>query len=348
MIQRDVPIGPRTTFGVGGRAAFFCGVTGSDDTAECLALSRREGLPILPLGAGSNLLVADTAIRAVVVHIADSRITVHGDGRVIAHGGACWDAVVASAVARDLGGIECLSGIPGTAGAAPVQNIGAYGQSIGDVLASVNAIDLESGDATELAASECSLGYRSSIFQRRRLLITSVSLRLIPGAPPSIGYQDLATRFTRERATLAHVRSAVLDIRGRKGMLMMDGRPRLRSAGSFFRSPTVSQEQFSAIRGILSEGAPPPPRHWYWQQPDGSVKIAAGRIVERFFIRGTRFGNAGISPHHALSLVAYDGCRAADIVDLARRIQETVLRQLRITLEPEVCLIGFDPYPLLH
>lgn len=347
MTQRTVPLAGHTSFRLGGHAGRFCVVASEDELSR--VLKSVSGHPLYVLGQGSNLLVNDGPLPRLVIANRISGIDTHEHGAGVlirAGGGVDWDGLVSLAVSRGLQGIECLSGIPGTVGAAPVQNIGAYGQSIADVLHSVSAVDMDSGEPLELSASECAFAYRSSIFQRRRLFITRVNLLLRPRAPALVKYQDLAAKFGTRQPSLAQIRRAVLEIRGAKGALLMDGWPQLRSAGSFFRNPVVPQATFTVLLSELEHGDAV--RKWFWLQPDGTVKLGAGRIIEHLFARGSRFGPVGISPHHALTLVAYDGARAADVVGLARRIQESVMRRFGVILEPEPVLWGWDEYPLLR
>lgn len=337
-----------TTFKLGGTAKYFVSAHSEEQLKHALrGLNTDE---VLLLGGGSNLLVNDAPLDATVIAVSIPGVTVkeHPDGvQITAGAGVDWDTLVSHAVDNGWQGIECLSGIPGHIGAAPVQNIGAYGQCIADTLLSVRALDRQSGEFVELSKAECGFDYRKSMFQTRPMVITEVTLLLKPGGPPTLTYQDLRSRFHGRSPTLAEIRDAVLHIRGAKGALAMDGFPRLRCAGSFFKNPVVDHDTFHSFREMLERDDIS--RRWYWPQGEDSMKVAAGRLIEGAgFKRGYRDGPVGNSPYHSLTLVAYDGATAEDVVGLARRIQELVLREFRVILNVEPRLWGWKTYPLLR
>ena len=346
--RTHVPMTSRTTFRLGGYAQRFHTVRSTRALAD--AIRTADGEPIRLLGGGSNLLVNDEPLDGIVIANRIRGLTVerHPDHVIVrAGGGMNWDMLVASVVHQGWQGIECLSGIPGTVGAAPVQNIGAYGQSVADVLSAVHAVNRETGQEHELTAKDCAFGYRTSIFQSRPLVVTEVALQLRPAAPACLSYQDLAGPFKNAHPSLTQVRQTVLEIRNAKGALAMTGWPRLHSAGSFFKNPVVIPAVLNACHEELQRTASS--RRWYWPQSDGTVKVAAGRLIETAgFPRGFQDGTVGISPYHALSLIAYRGARAADVAGLARRIQEAVLKQFGVLLEAEPQLWGWKQYPLLR
>lgn len=346
-IERNKPLAPLTTFGLGGPAERFMVVRSEDELRQASEQARDDALYLL--GGGSNLLVHDDGVDGLVVANRMAGISFEdtvGGVLVTAEAGVDWDDLVARTVEHNLQGIECLSGIPGTVGAAPAQNIGAYGQSIADTLRSIRALDRDSETMVTLTAADCGFGYRRSVFQTRGLIVTSVSLLLKPGGAPLLKYQDLQNRFSSASPSLSETRRAVLDIRGSKGALAMDGYPRLRSAGSFFRNPVIGPDAFEAHQNELEHGDAR--RRWFWPQEDGTVKVAAGRLIEGAgFTRGYRDGAVGNSPYHSLTLVAYDGARAADIIALARRIQETVRERFGVLLDVEPRLWGWREHPLL-
>lgn len=335
-IGTDIPLAPRTTFRIGGPARYFCAGSDDDDIVRALAWADERHLPVHVLGGGSNILVADDGVSALVVSCSLARVWADGTGRVVADAACPWDTVVGYAVAHGLAGIECLSGIPGTAGAAPVQNIGAYGQQVADVIESVDAIDRVSGRPLRLNAPECGFSYRSSIFNRAlsdRYVITRIRLQLRPGGRSSYTHPDLAP--LPSDAPLSAVRAVVLDVRERKGMLRTPGRRGHASAGSFFKNPL--------IHGAAPDGAPS------WTMPDGMTKISAAWLIEHAGMRkGTREGGALISPDHALSIISDGTATAAHVVALASRIQGAVRDAFGVLLEPEVLLWGFDEYPLVR
>lgn len=345
IIRRDVPLAGLTTLGVGGPARFLVEARTEAEIAEALAFAAGEGVETFVLGGGSNLLVADAGFPGLVLRVGLSGVSetvAGGETLVRAGAGEDWDALVARCVARGLGGIECLSGIPGRVGGTPVQNVGAYGQEIAPVVRAVRVLDRASGAARELAAAECAFGYRSSVFNSAaagRYIVLEVTLALSAGAAPVTSYRDVADRFpgTGPAPTLASVREAVLGIRRAKGMLLVPGEAESRSAGSFFKNPVVSQGEFLPLRDAVGPDLPGYP------EPGGGMKIPAARLIERAgFARGYRKGEAAISSRHTLALVNLGRARAADIVDLAREIRDRVRERFGVTLVPEPVFLGFE------
>jgi UDP-N-acetylmuramate dehydrogenase len=224
-----------------------------------------------------------------------------------------WDDVVAAAVARDLAGIECLSGIPGTAGATPIQNVGAYGQEVADTLRSLRVLDRRSLEVRELPAAECDFSYRNSVFKREpgQAIVLSVCFALRPGARPVLAYRELANALAdRARPSLSEVRETVLDLRRKKSMVYDAGDPNRRSAGSFFTNPIVSADQAAAVsaQAVAEKLVQAPEEVPQYPLPNGRVKLAAGWLVERAGVeRGLRMGPVGVSSRHALALVHHGG-----------------------------------------
>jgi UDP-N-acetylmuramate dehydrogenase len=257
-----------------------------------------------------------------------------------------WDDVVAAAVARDLAGIECLSGIPGSAGATPIQNVGAYGQEVADTLCSLRVLDRRTLQVRELPAAECGFAYRNSVFKRdpERAIVLSASFALRPGAEPMVAYRELANALAgRARASLAEVREAVLDLRRKKSMVYDANDPNRRSAGSFFTNPIVSADQAAAVsaQAVAERIVQAPEEVPQYPLPDGRVKLAAGWLVERAGAqRGLRMGPVGVSSRHALALVHHGGGSTADLIRLAVHVRDTVALRLGITLVPEPVFLG--------
>src|SRR3954471_20163124 len=238
-IQENIPLAPLTTFRVGGPARHFAEARSSEDVRQAVDTARANDWRLFVLGGGSNRVVADGGFDGLVLKIAirgiDDRTE---DGKRVFEAGAGedWDALVAHAVARDCAGVECLSGIPGTVGGTPVQNVGAYGQEVADTVTSVQALDLQRGEVRELCAEACGFGYRTSIFntsERGRFVVLKVSYALTPGGVPTIEYADLKKYFAGKTASpsLAEVREAVRQIRHSKAMLIVEADPDCRSAG---------------------------------------------------------------------------------------------------------------------
>ncbi|HXV27171.1 MAG TPA: UDP-N-acetylmuramate dehydrogenase [Candidatus Paceibacterota bacterium] len=349
MTRRDVSLARYTTFGLGGPARFFISPKTASGLSAAVSEAARSGARAYLLGGGSNLLIHDAPLNGLVIanRIAGISTESSADG-VLVHAGAgvTWDDLVARSVRLNLQGIECLSGIPGTVGAAPVQNIGAYGQSVADTLHTVTAVHMRTGELRTFTRDECAFGYRTSMFQHEPYIVTSVGLLLKPGGAPTLSYQDLAGRFSGGKPSLAQVRKAVLKIRASKGALAMRGYPKLRSAGSFFKNPVIDAAAFARVRSVVP--GEPGGRTWTWPAGGGNVKVSAARLIESAgFGRGYREGRAAISPFHALVLTARRGACAGDVVSLASRVQERVSAMTGVLLEPEVRLWGWRTNPLL-
>ncbi len=345
-IRENVPLAPLTTFQVGGPARWFVEATTEADVRAAVDYAAEHKLPLFILGGGSNLLVSDSGFPGLVLKIALRGLEEHesaGQRIFDAAAGEDWDSLVGLAVARDCGGIECLSGIPGTVGGTPVQNVGAYGQEVADTIVSVRVLDTTNGEVTDLTNSDAGFTYRSSIFnaaQRGRYIVLRVAYTLSPGAPPRIEYADLKQYFEGKPApTLAETREAVRQIRLSKAMLLVPGDEDSRSAGSFFKNPIISPTEYARIAGIVTSRGLKPPSY---PAPDGRVKLAAAWLVEQSGLsKGYTRGAAGISRRHALAIVNRGGATAADIVALKDEIQQRVFDSFGLQLQPEPVFVGF-------
>jgi UDP-N-acetylmuramate dehydrogenase len=298
---------------------------------------------MLVLGGGSTLLVSDDGFDGLVLRVDVRGIDVRPAGahvEVEAGAGEPWDGLVAAVVERGLGGIECLSGIPGLVGATPIQNVGAYGQEVAETIVRVRALESATGTVVDFAAEDCRFGYRESRFKledRGRYVVLSVAYRLAADASPSVRYPELARELdarderSADAPTLADARAAVLAVRRRKSMVTDPDDVDSRSAGSFFVNPIVPVEIADAI-GL--DGMP--------RYPVGDrVKLSAAWLIERAgFARGTTRGRAAISSKHTLALVNLGGARASEIVALAREVRDGVRERFDITLVPEPVLVG--------
>ena len=351
LIQENIPLAPFTTLGVGGSARFFAAASEENHVAEALSFARARSVPIFALGGGSNLVVADAGFSGLVlkIEIPDIR-TLDDDGRIAVGAGVEWDVFVQYCVNNDLAGVEALSGIAGTAGGAPVQNIGAYGQEACETIASVRAWDTQSDNIVELSRAECAFAYRSSIFNTSRAgryIVLQTEFLLKPNGRPHVQYAELQKRFANGAdpllPSLAEVRGAVMDIRKSKGMLVSPNDPDSRSAGSFFKNPVISRDEFTAMEqkaraaGIVSLSETIP----CFDAPEGNVKLAAAWLIEHSgFYKGYAYGRAGISTKHALALVNRGGATAAEIVSLMKLIEERVMASFGVALRPEPVFVG--------
>lgn len=340
-IEAQVELAPLTTLRVGGRALYFARVEHETELTEALAWAKQRALEVRVLGGGSNIVVADSGFPGLVIDLALRGLRLHNLGNDIeirAGAGEPWDEFVASMVSRNYQGLECLSGIPGRVGATPIQNVGAYGQEVSETITQVAVIDTLKSTQRTFSAEECQFAYRNSWFKSRepgRYIVTEVTFRLRPKAPPALRYAELErTCLQQGNATpsLAQVRETVLALRRAKSMLIDPSDGNSRSCGSFFVNPVLGAAQFDAFaaRAAGEEQVPQYP------QPDGSVKLSAGWLIEHAgFPRGTRDGTVGLSTKHALALVAHPGARALDVTRFAERVRHAVLDRFGVQLEPE-------------
>lgn len=334
-----------TTLRVGGEARELLSPATTDELVVAALEVWASGEPWLVLGGGSNLLVADEGFDGTVLRVLTRGLEEETQGETVilrVAAGEPWDDVVGHAVEHGLSGIEALSGIPGSAGAAPVQNIGAYGQELSDVLDAVDFLDAETGERVTLPASELALGYRtSSLKQGRRGIVLSLDLRLeASDLSAPIAYDQLAAALgvtPGDRVPLPAVRAAVLALRASKGMVLDPADPDSVSAGSFFTNPIVSEN--------FARGLPDAAPRWILDPdaPESPVKLSAAWLIERagitrgFSLPGSR---AAVSSKHTLALVNRGGASAEEIAQLARFIHLRVLGEFGIRLQPEPQFVG--------
>lgn len=354
-VRRDEALAPRTTLELGGAADFYAEVDGDAALIDVLAWARSAALPITLLGGGSNAIVPDEGVRGVVVRLVGEgrRLERRGDETwVSVRGGAPWDDFVTWAVGEELAGVECLAGIPGAVGSTPIQNVGAYGQDVGETIVRVRGIDPRTLELVELTPRECAFGYRDSALKRAPLgtrpIVTEVTFALRPKGAPALRYAELS-RAVASNASLAEVHATVLALRRRKSMVLpphaAPDDPNLRSAGSFFTNPIVDDAQADAVVATaLGEGlvqaAEEVPR---WVAGVGATKLAAGWLIERAgFTRGLRAGNVGLSSAHALAIVHHGGGTTRELLAFAQTIVDGVRARFGVTLEREPRLLGVD------
>jgi UDP-N-acetylmuramate dehydrogenase len=350
-IQHQVSLAPLTTLELGGTASSFADIDSVEVAKEAIRWAARNSQPVAILGGGSNIVVSDDGFDGIAVRAALRGIQVK-DGesvvRVTAAAGEPWDELVEMAVAENLAGLECLSGIPGWVGATPIQNVGAYGQEVAGVIAGVRVLDLTSLEERTLGREACGFGYRTSSFREfpDRFLVLAVTYALERGGRPKIEYRELkrALGIGRATPTLAKVRSAVLELRRSKSMVISEDDPNRRSVGSFFINPIVDGATLASLdSGLRASGALPATESVpTFPVADGRFKVPAAWLIEKAgFEKGLRRGSFGISSAHALALVHYGGGSAAELVALARDIREGVRRRFDIELQPEPVFLGF-------
>ena len=351
MVERlefQVPLAPLSTLGVGGPARVLVRAIDARDVVAAHDWCESERAALLVLGGGSNLVIADAGWSGLVLQIALSGIDFHvagGDTLIAAAAGESWDRLVATSVERALAGMECLSGIPGSVGGTPIQNVGAYGQEVGEVVESVSVFDRREGRMRTLAGDECRFAYRTSRFKGEdagRFVVCGVTFRLRPGEP-AVAYPDLVNYLDEARIevpTVAHVRQAVLAIRRRKGMVLDASDADTRSVGSFFMNPVVAEharERMSSVAGATAPAYPAGP---------GQVKVPAAWLIEQAgFKKGDVEGGAAISTKHPLAIVNRGGAKAGDVVRLAARIKRGVMDRFGVALRPEPVFVGFASDP---
>ncbi len=380
-IQENIPLAPLTTLQVGGTARYFAELKREDEISEALQFAKTRNLPLFVLGGGSNLVVSDEGWPGLVLKIAIGGIVGPKLGPKLKDpaassvlfsvgAGVTWDDFVAHAVFQNCAGVECLSGIPGSVGGTPVQNVGAYGQEVADTIESVRAFDLNENRVVVLPNPACGFRYRSSIFnstERGRYIILRVNYRLHRGGTPTFKYADLQKHFNEQflaNATsgeknktplLAQVRAAVRAIRQGKGMLIVphDQDNDCRSAGSFFKNPLLSGEQLKDLTArAAAQGLEIPTYPAARSQDkkhdkkdedeDAHRKVSAAWLVEHSgFFKGYASGAAGISHKHALAIVNRGNAKASEIVALKDEIQRGVEQAWGIRLEPEPVFVGF-------
>ncbi len=335
-VEDGVPLSPLTTLRIGPVARRLITCTSTEQIVEVL----RASDDVIVLAGGSNVVLADDLADLTVVLLANSEITVEGNV-VRAEAGAVWDDVVVTSLAYGLGGLECLSGIPGSAGATPVQNVGAYGAEVADTIRRVRLLDRRTGEDRWVAPDALQFGYRTSILKHSRAaIVLEVEFALdADGRSAPMRYGELAAALDAEpgsRTDPARVREAVLSLRTRKGMVLDEADHDTWSVGSFFTNPVVTPAEFERLKGSVDGPVPNYPA------PDG-VKLAAGWLVERAGF-GKGYPGVGaparLSTKHALALTNRGSATAAEVIALARTVRDGVRTTFGIELTPEPILIG--------
>lgn len=330
-----------TTLRLGGRADRLLEVSSEDALVEAVRSADREGRPLLVLGGGSNVVVADEGFDGTVVAVRTRGVDAEADAcsgaTVEVAAGEPWDPFVATAVERGWVGVEALSGIPGLVGATPIQNVGAYGQEVSETLARVRVWDRREERVRTFAAADCGFGYRTSRFKEspESFVVLSVTFQLPLGdlgAP--VRYAELARTLgvePGERVRADDVRAAVLGLRRGKGMVLDPDDHDTWSAGSFFTNPVVEPD-------VIERLAPQAPR---WPQPDGRVKLSAAWLIgQAGFEKGVRRGGVGLSTKHALALTNRGTGTTTELLDLAREIRDAVREHSGVTLVNEPVTVG--------
>jgi UDP-N-acetylmuramate dehydrogenase len=350
--EENVALAPHTTLELGGRARYWVTARSESELLSALDWATTRGQPVLLLGGGSNLVIADAGFDGLVIHVQSRGLEVIESDRDVVFtvaAGEPWDGVVAAASASGVWGIECLSGIPGLTGATPIQNVGAYGQEVSDTLQQVRVFDRARKVTTILGNAACAFAYRDSLFKREpdRFVVLDAVFRLArkPAAAKAV-YPELERRLSElgvEADTPQVYRDVVLQLRRAKSMVIVPEDENRRSVGSFFMNPVVTILQADAVVqralavGIVSEPSQVP----QYPAGEGRRKLAAGWLIEKSGLgKGFRMGSVGISTRHALALVHHGGGTTADLLALGRRVRDEVVAVFGVTLVPEPNLVG--------
>ncbi|MBI2103939.1 UDP-N-acetylmuramate dehydrogenase [Candidatus Woesebacteria bacterium] len=336
-VQENIPLKSLTTFGVGGIATHYTEVGNEEDLRSALNFANRKKLPTFVLGEGSNVLISDHKLKVLVIRLINREIRFENN-KVIAGGGVNWDKLVDKCVNRGLQGIECLSGIPGTVGAAPYQNIGAYGQELKDTFLELKAYDLKLNKFVVLTKNDCKFGYRDSVFKdpkyKNCYIIFKVALKLHKNKKPKISYESLKKNLEENNIkdpSLKQVRESVLKIRAQK---LVDPK-KIGNAGSFFKNPIVE----TSVLKKIQEKNPDVPS---FPADDHKVKLFAGWLIEKAGWKGRKYCGAAVSDKNALVLINKGGkATCDDVTKLAGQIVRDVKAKFDVELSPEVQLISY-------
>jgi len=360
-LRSNAPLAPLTTLGLGGPARWLLEAERPEDVVAALRWASGEGVAATVLGGGSNVVVADAGVDGLVIRLALRGVERRPDGGAVfvtAAAGEPWDRLVQATVEEGLAGLECLSGIPGTAGASPIQNVGAYGREVADVLAAIRVLDRQSLEERTLPPEACRFGYRDSRFRRHpgRFVVLSATFRLVPlarGGAPAPRYPELARAVAEGGRTpdLRRVRETVLALRRSKSMVLDPEDENRRSVGSFFVNPVLPAAEAERVgERAAASGAVANPSEMprFPTGTDGELKLSAGWLIEAAgFAKGERRGPVGLSSRHALALVHHGGGTTAQLLALAREIRGRVEAHFGVRLQPEPIFLGFgDDDPL--
>jgi UDP-N-acetylmuramate dehydrogenase len=347
-VRADASLARLTTLRLGGPARRLVTADSEDALVEAVREVDPEGGPTMLLAGGSNVVVADDGYDGTVVHVTSRGVREEDAGAGVVHvrvaAGEPWDDLVAHCVAEGLAGIECLAGIPGSTGATPIQNVGAYGQDVAETVVAVRAYDRVAREIVELPAADCGFTYRHSRFKgddRFAILAVTFALRRDPQGGVA-RYAELARTLGVEpgaRVPLAEAREAVLGLRAGKGMVLDPADHDTWSAGSFFTNPILDAAGFAVLADRAGEDGVPP----RYDEPDGRVKTSAAWLIERAgFARGHTHasGRVSLSTKHTLALTNRGGATTADLLGLAREVRDGVHARFGVTLVPEPVLVG--------
>jgi UDP-N-acetylmuramate dehydrogenase len=348
-IAERVSLSQYTTLELGGLAEYFVRVSDRAALIDALSWARARKLPVHVLGGGSNVVISDHGLPGLTIRLETRGVRSARAADLVelqVEAGEPWDALIARAVADDLAGIECLSGIPGLTGATPIQNVGAYGQEVSQTIRRVELLDRDTLQVVTRTPDACGFGYRTSAFKAEpdRFVVLSVTFGLREHGASTMRYAELARALTNPSPALAEVRDAVLALRRTKSMVIDPSDENRRSVGSFFLNPVLSPELAREVAaravaaGVIAD-EPEMPAF----AADSGVKIPAAWLIERSgFARGFRTNHVGISSRHALALVHHGGGTSEELVQLARTLRDAVEARFGVRLRPEPILLGLS------
>lgn len=331
-----------TTFKTGGEAKYLVEAKNERELSEAVHFAKEKNLPIFVLGGGSDILMSDKKFEGLVIrYVADKFEIIDGENKVLlkAQAGMNWDKLVKESVDRNLQGIESLSGIPGTVGASPIQNIGAYGQELKDSFVSLRAYDIKKERFVTFDKEKCEFGYRESFFKKpenwRKFVITEITLFLIKEGKPEVKYSSLKD-YLEEKGikspNLGQIREAVLFLRGTK----LEDPNVIGNAGSFFKNPIIEKEELEKLTEKFSNIP-------FYELPNGQVKLFSGWLIEEAGWKGKGLGAAQVSSKNALVITNPEGAASAEeIKALSEAISKDVFLKFGVTIEPEVQFINFN------
>lgn len=350
-ILENIKISEYTTINLGGRAKYFCVCYNEDDVKKCLTLAQEKKLPVKIIAGGSNVIFSDKGYGGLILKLEGEKIKVIEDNtesqHILVWAGTNWDNFVKWSIDNNLSGIECLSCIPGSCGATPIQNVGAYGQEVSSAIKKVIALDIENFSYVEFNNSDCEFGYRTSIFKKKyknKLIILNILFELSKNKIDKYLYPDLQNKINKchefekfdRKKKLAFIREIVYKIRKSKSMIYDKSDPDSISCGSFFLNPVLNEGEFKNFMNLAKSKNLDPPCF----KIDSGYKISAAYLIENSeFQKGFIKEGAGISKKHSLALVNY-GCDTKSLLNLAKAIQDSVRNNFGITLEFEPDIIG--------
>lgn len=341
-VAANVALASKTSLELGGPASLYAEARSEADVRDAVRFASDRQQPLTILGGGTNVVVSDEGLPGLVLAMRTTGIEKRMDGDFVGYevaAGENWDNFVASTIDEGRSGLECLSGIPGRVGATPIQNVGAYGAEVADVVTGVRVLDRTTGEVVTLDRDACAFQYRHSRFKDEpsRYIVLSVTFRLARGKPKEAVYPELrkALETRGKNPSPQTIRDTVIALRRSKSMVLDPNDENRRSVGSFFLNPIVTRKEAARI-AQTNETLP------RYEQEDGRVKLAAGWLIENSGIkRGMRRGHVGVSTRHALQLVHHGRGRTEELVTFAREIRNAVRARFGITLVPEPAFLGY-------